>query len=143
MTLRHRQTSSAQRQGFTLIELMVVLVVIGMIAAWAYPTYVEASHRARRLQAQQALLEASFYLQRFYAEHHRYDDELPTSLRQTPAQGRADYQLSVRSFGARFEIIAQRQGTMRDDRCGDFKLNHQGVKSLDGQPRGTVMECWP
>ena len=59
--------------GFTLIELLVVIAIVGILAAIAYPSYQEHVHRSHRADAQRALLEASQYMQRFYAANMAYD----------------------------------------------------------------------
>ncbi|MGB5337609.1 MAG: type IV pilin protein, partial [Gammaproteobacteria bacterium] len=63
---------SGQR-GFTLIELMIVVVVISLLAAIAYPSYRDHVIRAHRADAKAALLENAQFLERNYSETNRYD----------------------------------------------------------------------
>ena len=66
-------TASAPRQppapgaGFTLLELMVVLVIVSILAAVAYPSYLQSVKRGYRSEARIALLEAQQFMARFYA----------------------------------------------------------------------------
>jgi prepilin-type N-terminal cleavage/methylation domain-containing protein len=58
--------------GFTLIELMIVVVVIGILAAIAYPSYQEHVRKARRADAQTALLELAQFMERHYTANGKY-----------------------------------------------------------------------
>ncbi|WP_081849594.1 type IV pilin protein [Marinobacter nitratireducens] len=62
-----------RQKGFTLIELMIVVVIIGVIAAFAYPSYVEYGERTRRSDAQGALLEFAAAMERHYATANSYE----------------------------------------------------------------------
>ncbi len=64
--------SYKQTQGFTLIELMIVVAIIGIIAAVAYPSYMEQVERTRRGDAQGALMSFSNAMERFYTQQGTY-----------------------------------------------------------------------
>lgn len=61
----------AQR-GFTLIELMIVLVVIGVLATIAYPSYMDYTQRARLAEARSQLMDARAKLEQFYQDNRTY-----------------------------------------------------------------------
>lgn len=61
-------TDSRTQKGFTLIELIIVVAIIGILAAIAYPSYVEHVNKARRADAQAALVELAARLQEFYID---------------------------------------------------------------------------
>lgn len=66
-----RYPDSHQR-GFTLIELLIVVAIIGVITAFAYPSYMDYVERTRRVDAQGALLEFSAAMERHYATANSY-----------------------------------------------------------------------
>ena len=64
-----------QHRGFTLIELMITVVIISIIAAIAYPSYIDSVRKARRADAQAHMLELASFMERFYTENNRYNKE--------------------------------------------------------------------
>ena len=60
-------------RGFTLMELMIVVAIIGILAGIAYPTYQDSVRKSRRADAEAVLLELAQWMERFYTENNRYD----------------------------------------------------------------------
>lgn len=63
-------------KGFTLIEIMVVIVIIGVLAAFAVPAYQKYTQRAARAEGQQLAMSIMAAQERFYLEHAAYTDKL-------------------------------------------------------------------
>lgn len=65
-----------QAAGFTLIELMIVVVIIGILAMIAYPSYQESLTKTRRTDGQSHLMSIINAQERFYTENNTYTTDL-------------------------------------------------------------------
>lgn len=134
--------------GFTLIEVMIVVAILGIISAIAYPSYQEYVRKARRADAQTALLELSQFMERFYTANGRYLDasnNAPTlPFTEAPKDGTSGaYDLSFAEdtpTANTYVLQATPKGSMSGDTCGTLTLSNTGAKGQDGS--ATLAECW-
>lgn len=136
--------------GFTLIELMITVAIIGILSAIAYPSYQEYVKRSNRAEAKAALLENAQFLERNYTESNVYNKDSAgnniTSLPipSVPRGGTALYNVTATTLTASTytltaaPVAGQR---MAGDACGSFTLTHLGAKNLSGNTY-TVDQCW-
>ena len=119
-------------RGFTLIEAMIVVALIGIIVAFGYPSYRDQVMKSRRAEGMGELLELADRLERYYSDKGTYVGATPANIfHATTAKG--NYQLSIDSQDAiAFTVSATPLGGQLKDKCGTFTLTSQGVKSVGG-----------
>jgi type IV pilus assembly protein PilE len=138
------------RRGFTLIELMIALVLLGILAAIALPAYFEQMAHARRVDMQASLLEDAAYMQRYYAAHDAFTGAPPPQLpvASSPRTGATGYAITVSvpaDDPSSFVLTAVRSGAMARDACGDFTYDSLGRRDLVAGTFASgrsIAACW-
>jgi len=133
--------------GFTLIEVMVVVAIVGILAALAYPSYSDSVRRGDRAAARSALLESQQFMERLYAANSRYSTAvdgtgeplLPARLQAIPAESpKYDLTVSAVTLNSYTLTATPRSAT---EPCGNLTLTNTGVKGRSSTAL-SVQECW-
>ncbi|MBK1735470.1 hypothetical protein CKO15_09280 [Halorhodospira abdelmalekii] len=126
-------------RGFTLVEVLIVVGIIAILTAIAYPFYAQHQIRAERSDASTALLDAWHKLERCFVEELDYERCLERLPERSP---RGHYEIDAELGAGEFRLYAVpvadgRQE--RDDECQRFALDHRGERHSEPADPAT---CW-
>ena len=125
-------------RGFTLIELMIVVVIIGLLFGIAIPSYQSSVLRAHRADAQGILLDISAREERFLAQNNTYTTDISTAT--TSTEGYYNLTVAAGACGtiANCYLVTATAtgGQTTDTDCLTITYSSTGVRS------GTTGDCW-
>jgi len=119
-------------KGFSLIELMISVAVIGILAAVAYPSYQDQVRKSRRAEAQSTLMNIGTRQQQSLLDTRSYAGTTAALNVTVPPQVTAFYAISVTapaSTPPSFTATATPQGDQAKDKCGTLSLDNTGTKT--------------
>lgn len=142
-------------QGMTLIELMIVILIIGIIAGIAIPSYRAYMVRSQRTDATAALLRLATAQEKFYLQNNEYADnglldEAPPAGLGIDGTEHGWYTLSITdadASGWTAQAVAVSSGPQAaDESCQVFTLNSRGEKGASETAGSggtdTTESCW-
>jgi type IV pilus assembly protein PilE len=143
------------QRGFTLIELMIAVAIIGILLRLALPAYQNSVMKSRRADAKTALLDLAQREERYLATTNQYTTSAPAlgysgtttvtaAAPMTIQSGSASfYTLEVATSGTTsFTATARPTGAQlaKDTQCANFIINNTGQQTISGT--GNATDCW-
>lgn len=133
---------SSFKKGFSLLELLIVILIIGICSSFGIQLYRQEAIKAHRTVAKRALLQLASQLEHYYQDQFSYKGATLEKLNLLPETESGYYGLSlVRLEKTNYFIQANPLGIQTNDlECGAFGLDQMGRKFITG--RGVTNECW-
>ncbi|RCU45753.1 type IV pilin protein [Corallincola holothuriorum] len=127
--------------GFTLIELMIAVAVVGILAAIVYPSYTAQVAMNTRSEGQRELIRLSQLMEQYFLDHRSYTEDM-TDLGMSVDPFETEnghYKIDavpVSSIATDFRLVATAQGAQaaRDSGCTTLTLDYLGSKG--------PVDCW-
>lgn len=124
-------------KGFSLFELLIVLVIISILASISYPIYTHALIKSHRTEAKIALMNLANRLESYYLENNNsYMGANLSKLHFKKTTDKNLYQLSLKSTPNTYQLFAS--ATFSDPECSRLMLNQLGEKTSTG----SLKQCW-
>lgn len=132
-----------ESRGFTLIELMVVVMIVGIVTAFALPAYTDKVQKSRRASAKATMMQVSQQLERFYTQNSTYTTSLAAlgwSGTYVPSEG-GGHQITIApgANGIASGYVIAAAPTAGDPDCGTLSMTNTNARSASG---ANPSICW-
>jgi len=130
-------------KGFTLMELMIVIAVVGILAAIAIPAYSDYVTRSKRADAKNALLAFQLEQEKFRANNPTYATAASLGLPSNSPDGHYTIGLSgVGGLATTYDLIATPNASQNDPQCSVLTIDENNNRGATGNAPDPVATCW-
>lgn len=131
----------SSKRGITLVELLIVVAIVAILAAFAYPNYARHMQEGRRTEAMTELMHLANLQEQYYLDYQSYAKTLSalgkTATPHTSENGFYEISLAVTDAVIDFQFTATAKGVQANDTdCATMSLNQDGLKTA------TTANCW-
>ena len=149
-----------KQKGFTLIEVMIVVAILGIISAIAIPSYSEYVKKGKRADAKVELLRIAQLQESYFVQNLSYAKDFTIGagglgLGASVKSDQEEYTMTILTTPAgcngvaganactAYTVTAAGYGAQASDKCGDFTLTNTGVKAIVGGATSyDAKKCW-
>ena len=163
MMMSFFKINKSRGQGFTLIELMIVVMIVAVLAAIAFPSYTHYMDRGKRAEGRAMLMDAASKMEKHYGDCFRFGtaiaaardcaaDQVNLCGAATCSSVTGKYTLTLNGTTSSYVLNAAPAGNFTDDDCGDLALRSTGEKCIFGTggtcsntnaaDADAVAQCW-
>lgn len=134
----------ANRQGFTLIELMIVVAIIAILATIAYPSYNRYVFRTHRADGKNLAMTIAAAEERYFTNLNTYTSNMAALNIGSGTSENGFYQGAVvlGNGGQTYVLTLTPQLAQVGDQCGNLTINNTGFKDWSGTKPPTNGACW-
>ncbi|MED5523946.1 MAG: type IV pilin protein [Pseudomonadota bacterium] len=137
---------SSKAKGFTLMELMIAVVVVGIISAIAYPSYINYLAKSRRAEAQTELMRLASLEEQYRIDHRTYVSDLTklgaSGSTYTVAKGAFTISANGATDSLTLTATASSDQSGKDPDCAVMTVDETGKKAAKNSSNGGSNGCW-
>ena len=134
--------NAPDERGFTLIEVMIVVAIVGILATIAYPSYRDYVVRGNIPEATSELAARQVQAEQFFQDNRTYEGATNPACAVTTTGKHFDFRCTVQAAAA-FTVVAEGKGAMAGF---TYTVDHSGTKTTGAVPTGWAQHspnnCW-
>lgn len=139
------QAEELRNKGFTLVELLIAVAIVGILAAIVIPSYTKYIVKAKRSAAESFIMSVANKQEQYILDARQYASSLAALNMPAPADVAESYNITITDVGAApptYTINAEPKAVQaaRDTQCGTVSVDQTGMKRQSGT--GSVNDCW-